>query len=126
MFRETGRRVNTEINYTNKMANTRRTWDQIKPELAVLPFSLQIILLQGIFYEKRQNTEGLRGEEIYVWMLRLVGGNSEEDNRTNFDVLLTVHLSILISVINQLDVQLFCFTISLFHASTCFEHMCSS
>ena len=108
------------------MANTRRTWDQIKPELAVLPFSLQIILLQGIFYEKRQNTEGLRGEEIYVWMLRLVGGNSEEDNRTNFDVLLTVHLSILISVINQLDVQLFCFTISLFHASTCFEHMCSS
>ena len=43
-----------------------------------------------------------------------------------FDVLLTVHLSIFISVINQLDVQKFCFTISLFHASTCFEHMCSS
>ena len=32
----------------------------------------------------------------------------------------------LISVINQLDAQSFCFTISLFHASTCFEHMCSS
>ena len=31
-----------------------------------------------------------------------------------------------ISVINQLDAQNFCFTISLFHASTCFEHMCSS
>jgi len=30
-----------------------------------------------------------------------------------------------ISVINQLDAQNFCFTISLFHASTCFEHMCS-
>jgi len=29
-----------------------------------------------------------------------------------------------ISVINKLDVQSF-FTISLFHASTCFEHMCS-
>ena len=41
------------------------------------------------------------------------------------DVLLTVHLSIFISVINQLDAQNFCFTISLFHASTCFEHMCS-
>ena len=27
-----------------------------------------------------------------------------------------------ISVINQLDAQNFCFTISLFHASTCFEH----
>ena len=42
-----------------------------------------------------------------------------------FCVLLTVHLSIFISVINQLDAQNFCFTISLFHASTCFEHMCS-
>jgi len=31
-----------------------------------------------------------------------------------------------ISVINQLDTQNFCITISLFHASTCFEHMCSS
>jgi len=44
----------------------------------------------------------------------------------NFDVLLTLHLSIFISVINQPDAQNFCFTISLFHASTCFEHMCSS
>ena len=45
---------------------------------------------------------------------------------TDFDVLLTVHLSIFISVINQLDAQKFCFTISFFHASKCFEHMCSS
>ena len=44
----------------------------------------------------------------------------------NFDDLLTVHLSLYIPVINQLDAQNFCFTISLFHASTCFEHMCSS
>ena len=28
-------------------------------------------------------------------------------------------------VINQLDAHNFCFTISIFHASTCFEHMCS-
>ena len=41
----------------------------------------------------------------------------------NFDVLLTVHHSLFISVINQLDAQNFCFKISLFHASTCFEHM---
>ena len=41
-----------------------------------------------------------------------------------FDVLLTVHLSRFISVINQHDAQNCCFTISLFHASTCFEHMC--
>ena len=43
-----------------------------------------------------------------------------------FHVLLTVHLNIFISVINQLDAQYFCFRISLFHASTCFEHTCSS
>jgi len=43
-----------------------------------------------------------------------------------FDVLLTVHLSVFIAVINQIDAQNFCFTISLFHAYTCFEHMCSS
>jgi len=42
-----------------------------------------------------------------------------------FYVLLTVHLSIFISGINQLDAQNFCFTVSLFLASTCFEHMCS-
>jgi len=36
------------------------------------------------------------------------------------------YTSIFISVINQLDAQNFCFTISLFHASTCFEHMRSS
>jgi hypothetical protein len=29
------------------------------------------------------------------------------------------------SVINKLDAQYCCFTVSLFHASTCFEHMCS-
>ena len=45
---------------------------------------------------------------------------------SGFEVLLTVHLSIFISVINQLDAHNFCFTISLFHASTCFEHMCSN
>jgi len=31
-------------------------------------------------------------------------------------------ISIFISVINQLGAQNFCFTISLFHASTCFDH----
>jgi len=33
---------------------------------------------------------------------------------------------ILISVINKLDAQTFRFTISLFHAPACFEHMCSN
>ena len=48
------------------------------------------------------------------------------DKFSIFDVLLTAHISIFISVLNQLDAQNFCFTISIFHASTCFEHMCSS
>ena len=43
-------------------------------------------------------------------------------SHSSFDVLLTVHLSIFILVINQRDAQNFCFTISLFHASTCFKH----
>jgi len=43
-------------------------------------------------------------------------------SHSSFDVLLAVHLSIFISVINQIDAQNFCFTVSLFHASTCFEH----
>jgi len=33
-----------------------------------------------------------------------------------------MHLSIFILVINRFDAQNFCFTVSLFHASTCFEH----
>ena len=37
------------------------------------------------------------------------------------------HITFLfVSVINQLDTQNFCFTVSLFRASTCFEHMCPS
>jgi len=48
------------------------------------------------------------------------------NHETNVYVLLTVHLTVFISVINQLDAQNVCFTISLFHAPTCFEHMFSS
>ena len=35
-------------------------------------------------------------------------------------------IRLFISVINQLDAQNFCFTIRLFHVSTCIERMCSS
>jgi len=58
--------------------------------------------------------------------LHIFSGDLVNNIFTNFGVLLTVHLSIFISVINQLDAQNFCFKISLFHASTGFEHMCSS
>ena len=44
------------------------------------------------------------------------------NNEDSSHVLLTLHLSIFISAINRLDAQNFCFTITLLHASTCFEH----
>ena len=55
----------------------------------------------------------------HVWIYNV----SAQTQQIVLDVLLTVHLSIFVSVINQLDAQNFCFTVSLFHASTCFEHM---
>jgi len=62
-------------------------------------------------------THLIMGEKLQQYQL---------DNFFFFDVLLTVHLSIFTSAISQLDAQIFCFTISLFNASTCFEHICSS
>ena len=38
-----------------------------------------------------------------------------------FDVLLTVHLNIFILILTNMMHKI-CFTVSLFHASTCFEH----
>ena len=43
-----------------------------------------------------------------------------------FNVLLTLHLSIFISVINQLDAQNLCFTIWLFHAFHAFRASCAN
>jgi len=66
-------------------------------------------------------------EHIYTQAIhRITQITTNNKNNNFFYVLLTVNLSIIISVINQLDAQNFCFTISLFHAPTCFEHMCSS
>jgi len=41
---------------------------------------------------------------------------------TGFEILFILILTLLILVINQLDAQNFCFTVSLFRASTCLEH----
>ena len=48
-------------------------------------------------------------------ILYLVSGSAT--NISTFDVLLIVNLSLFISVINQLNAQHFCFTISLFHVN---------
>jgi len=66
---------------------------------------------RALYLSDCHNTSGGEGEEKHVHIF--------------FDVLLTVQLSIFISVINQLGAQHFKFTISLFHACRCFEHMCS-
>ena len=41
-----------------------------------------------------------------------------------FDILLTVHLSIILAT-NQLNAQILVFVISLLYSSTCFEHYCA-
>jgi len=61
--------------------------------------------------------------KILILVIYVIHRLTEFNTSFNFDVLLTVHLSIFISVTNQIDAQTFCFTISLFHASTCFEHI---
>ena len=48
--------------------------------------------------------------------------NSLANDLKNFDILLTAHLNIYLDI-NQLDAL--DFIMSLFHASTCFEHTCS-
>jgi len=64
----------------------------------------------------------LKEEALYhaLWRLssRRICGRVVKQTNNNFRKF--------ISVIKQLDTQNVCFTISLFHASTCFEHMCSS
>ena len=54
-------------------------------------------------------------------MLRKLLTHSKTLGGAYFDVLLTVHLSIIL-VLNQLNAQKTCFIISLLYASTCFEH----
>jgi len=70
---------------------------------------------------------GLVWTGSYFYYYQVIFENKFQWKMTDFffDVLLTMHLSIFISIFNQLDAQNCCFTISLFHASTCFEHMCS-
>jgi len=62
------------------------------------------------------------GPKIYFPLNIITRYRYEKTTYSDFDVFLTVHLCIFIFVINQLDAQNFCFTINLFHASTCFEH----
>ena len=83
-----------------------------------------LILLNAVFgFAPSLN---FMGRWMWISRINVLPAVSHYTVFSNFDVLLTVHLSIFISVFNQLDAQNFCFTISLFHASTCFEHMCSS
>jgi len=69
--------------------------------------------ISGPVYDiEKENWKILTNKEIYARVKKKTYCN--RDNK------------FCISVINQPDAQNFCFTISLLHASTCFEHMCSS
>jgi len=76
--------------------------------------------------DKKNFEDRTRCSETSARKIQTPGNDPKERTRQLttifFYVLLTVHLSIFVSVINQLDAQNFCFTIGLFHASTCFEH----
>jgi len=73
------------------------------------------IIIRIIYLKIRPHTDYIQKFVLLV----------EKTTGINFDILLTMHLSIFISVINQLDAQNFCFAINLFNASTCFEHIYS-
>jgi len=60
----------------------------------------------------------------HIWEIPDFNPTVENDSRVTF--VFRYFQMLFISVINQLDAQSFCFTVSFFHASTCFEHMCSS
>jgi len=60
--------------------------------------------------------------KVYCTLNITTGNRCEKTTYSDFDVLLTVHLRLFILVMNQHDAQNFCFTVSLFHACTCFEH----
>jgi len=93
-----------------------------------ITFQSRSTFREGVGYVKTQLSTVLYSTLLYwrrhvsttVGHLRVTNMYIEENYIEYFDVLLTVHLSIFISVINQLDAQHFCFTVSLFHASTCF------
>ena len=74
---------------------------------------------------KKSNTPIKTGKEREVLIWRPVIEQQMEVLRLLGRIILKRTLHKFISVINQLDAQNFCFTISLFHGSTCFEHMCS-
>ena len=80
-------------------------------------------------YVTRYQTNWLRFHHYDLYWGRIRVESRSEDRISwliFFVFTLRKHPVLFISVINELDAQNFCFTISLFHASTCFEHMCSS
>jgi len=65
-------------------------------------------------------------DQVYVPLLPASIPEMKVRIRTAIETITADMIQIFISVINQFEVHNFCFTIILFHASTCFEHMCSS
>ena len=83
----------------------------------------------GLLYLLRWDRYVVPTHRLLLTHLCYISSQKSEDLKIYFYLYLKFYhanASFFISVINQLDAQNFCFTISLFHASTCFEHMCSS
>jgi len=80
---------------------------------------MSAVSLQVIFYLFERGTRSIQ------WPVRIRTGNLQ-CTRHDYSRLATDKPFQFISIINQLYAQNFCFTISLFHASIYFEHMCST
>ena len=93
--------------------------------LNILRFSSDLVLIS---YNVQYTTDTANRRREYNWHITALSFclHSVKCNIYEyfFYILLTVHLNIFYLNINQLDALNF--IMSLFHASTCFEHMCSS
>jgi len=98
------------------------TWNVDTPDALGVTFIVHAVRNANLVLQQRADVsyclywEYNRAVVNYLWTARKVVIRLD----WKFDTLL-----LFISVIIQLDAQHFCFTISLFRDSTCFEHMCS-
>jgi len=99
-------------------------WSVIRPVVVygceAWVFEESIIQRLSVFGRKiLRKIFGPTKKDIGTWRIKTNKEFYEVINHRNI-------INYLSQVINQLDAQNFCFMISLFHASTFFEHMCSS
>jgi len=112
--------------WTFSIRYSRVCWNEWCYNVQIFISKIWLLQRTQMLKRTRRNTIGRRSTSVRmkcralpIWLER------QSPSLLSF-VRFSDQFSSFISVINQLDAQNFCFTISLFHASTCFEHMCST